>query len=84
MTVRDEPRGPDLLGGGRVGTVSGANVTSVAVTCTTIPTYSVGGSVTGLSGTVVLRNNGGDDLSVSCEWLVQFRDAVAGTVRRTR
>jgi serine protease len=27
--------------------------------------YSVGGTVTGLSGTVVLRNNGGDDLGVS-------------------
>jgi hypothetical protein len=28
-------------------------------------TYSVGGTVSGLSGTVVLQNNGGDDLSVS-------------------
>ena len=26
-------------------------------------TYSVGGSVSGLSGTAVLRNNGGDDLT---------------------
>ena len=41
-----------------------ANVTNVAVTCTT-DTYSIGGSVSGLSGTVVLQDNGGDDLSVS-------------------
>ena len=57
---------------GGSGTVSGANVTSVAVTCTTIPTYSVGGSVTGLSGTVVLRNNGGDDLSVAASGSFSF------------
>ena len=28
-------------------------------------TYSIGGTVSGLSGTVVLQDNGGDDLSVS-------------------
>src|SRR5579859_298262 len=43
------------------GTATG-NVTSVVVTCTTI-TYTVGGSVTGLSGSnLVLQNNKGDDL----------------------
>ena len=39
-------------------------MTNVAVNCAAIPTYSVGGNVTGLSGTVVLQDNGGDDLSV--------------------
>ena len=39
-----------------------ANVTSVAVTCTAL-TYTVGGLVTGLSGTVVLQDNGADDLT---------------------
>jgi hypothetical protein len=29
------------------------------------PTYSIGGSVAGLSGTLVLQNNGGDNLSLS-------------------
>jgi hypothetical protein len=29
------------------------------------PTYSVGGTVSGLSGTAVLQNNGGDNLSIS-------------------
>lgn len=46
------------------GTVSGANVTNVAVSCTT-STYTVGGTVTGLSGSgLVLQDNGGDSLSV--------------------
>ena len=35
--------------------------------------YSVGGTVSGLSGTVVLQDNGGDDLSVDAEWPVHVR-----------
>ena len=36
------------------------------------PTYSVGGSVTGLSGTVVLRDNGGDDLTLTANGSFAF------------
>jgi 6-phosphogluconolactonase (cycloisomerase 2 family)/environmental stress-induced protein Ves len=47
------------------GTVVSANVTNVLVACTT-NTYTIGGSITGLSGTgLVLRNNGGDNLTVA-------------------
>ena len=45
------------------GTAS-ANVTSVLVACTTV-TYTIGGTVSGLSGTgLVLQDNGGNNLSV--------------------
>lgn len=44
------------------GMVAGVDVTTVAVTCSTT-TYAIGGTITGLSGTVVLRDNGGDDLT---------------------
>ena len=54
-----------------------ANVTNVAVTCTTT-TYSVGGTVSGLSGTVVLQDNGGDDLSVSSNGAFTFATRLAG------
>ena len=45
-------------------------------------TYTIGGAVSGLSGTVVLQDNGGDELSVSGERLVHVRDA--GGRRRGR
>ena len=40
------------------------------------PTYTVGGDVTGLTGTVLLRNNGGDDLSVSADGSFTFATAL--------
>jgi 6-phosphogluconolactonase len=47
------------------GTVAAANVTSVAIACTN-NTFSVGGSISGLtSGGLVLQDNGGDNLTVS-------------------
>ncbi len=54
------------------GTMASANVTTVAIACTTT-TYTVGGTVTGLVGSgLVLRNNGGDDLSVTANGPVVF------------
>ena len=40
--------------------------------------YSVGGTVSGLSGTVVLQDNGGDDLSVSANGSFTFATSLAG------
>src|SRR4029077_18382635 len=39
--------------------------------------YSVGGTVSGLSGTVVLQDNGGDDLSVDADGPFTFATSVA-------
>jgi hypothetical protein len=57
------------------GTVGVANVTSVAVTCVT-GSYTVGGTVAGLAGTVVLQNNAGDNLTVSANGAFTFATAV--------
>ena len=40
-------------------------------------TYSIGGTVSGLSGTVVLQDNGGDDLSVSSNGAFTFATRLA-------
>src|SRR5690349_15720153 len=64
VTILTQPAGQTCTVAHGVGTVSGANVTNVAVTCAT-NTFSVGGTVSGLTGTLVLRVNGGNNLSVS-------------------
>src|SRR5580698_4989437 len=47
------------------GAIAGANVTNVAVNCVT-KTFTVGGTVSGLTGTgLVLANNGADNLTVT-------------------
>ncbi len=46
------------------GTVDGADVTDVTITCTD-NFYTIGGTVTGLQGPLVLQNNLGDDLAIS-------------------
>jgi hypothetical protein len=61
------------------GTAS-ANVTSVQVTCatTTTPTYTIGGTVTGLSGTgLILQDNGGDNLPIVSNGSFTFATALS-------
>jgi len=79
VTVLSQPHTPSqtcTVASGN-GTVVSANVTDVAVTCTT-NTYKVGGTVTGLTGTgLLLRNNGSDTLSVAADGAFTFAAAVA-------
>ncbi len=63
------------------GTITGSNVTDVAVSCTPNPAptayYTVGGTISGLSGTVTLQNNGGDNLTLSTNGSFTFATALA-------
>ena len=77
VTVKTNPSGQTCSVSNGSGTIGSANVTNVSVTCTSVPTYSVGGSVSGLSGTVVLQDNGGDDLSVSANGSFTFATKLA-------
>ncbi len=53
-----------------------ADVTDVAVSCTSSNSFFIGGNVTGLTGTVILQNNNGDDLSVSADGSFTFNTAI--------
>jgi uncharacterized delta-60 repeat protein len=76
VQVKTQPSGQTCTPGSNTGTISGANVTDVAITCST-NSYSVGGSVSGLSGTLVLQNNGGDDLTITADGSFTFASSVA-------
>jgi len=55
-----------------------ANVTNVQVACTTTTTYTIGGTVSGLSGTgLVLQDNGDDNLSITANGPFTFATALA-------
>ena len=63
VTVRSQPAGQVCSVQNGSGTASG-NVGNVQVSCTSV--YTVGGSVSGYTGTgLVLQNNGGDNLAVA-------------------
>ena len=49
----------------------------MAVSCANVPKYTVGGTVSGLSGTVVLQDNGGDNLSVTANGSFTFATSLA-------
>jgi 6-phosphogluconolactonase len=67
VTVKDQPQNQTCLVENGAGTMGSADVSDVVVTCTANPasSFTVGGTVSGLGGTVVLQNNAGDDLTLT-------------------
>jgi len=76
VTVLTHPGGQVCTVSSGSGSVASTNVTSVQVDCVT-PDYTIGGSVSGLTGSVVLQNNGGDDLSINANGSFTFVTSIA-------
>jgi hypothetical protein len=75
VTVLSQPSGQSCTVKNGNGTVT-ANVTNVAISCASTA-FTVGGTVSGLTGTgLVLRNNGGNDLSISADGAFAFSTPV--------
>ncbi|PJZ54196.1 hypothetical protein [Leptospira adleri] len=54
------------------GLIAGADITNVAITCST-DSFTVGGTVSGLSGTgLTLKNNGTDDIAITTNGVYVF------------
>ena len=73
VTVRTQPVGQVCTVSGGSGTAN-ANVTTVAVSCR--PDVAVGGTISGLTGTVVLQNNGGNPLATATNGPFTFTSRV--------
>jgi hypothetical protein len=76
VTVLTQPAEQTCSVSAGAGTVSGANVANVVVVCST-NSYTVGGTVSGLTGTVVLRDNNADDLTLASNGVFTFATQVA-------
>ncbi len=78
VTVKTQPSSPaqNCVVTSGSGLVSGGDVKNVSVACTTSG-FTVGGHVTGLSGSgLVLQDNGGDDLPISSSQAFTFSKTV--------
>ena len=79
VTVGTQPTGETCTVTNGSGTVGSANVTNVAVACAANPTFSIGGTVSGLSAStsVKLLDNGGNALTVSANGSFTFTTKLA-------
>jgi hypothetical protein len=75
ITVMTQPAGQNCVVSNGSGNVGTANVTGISVNCAS--QYTVGGTLTGLNGTVVLQDNGANDLSLTANGDFKFGSAVA-------
>jgi len=79
LTQPSDPANTCVLTNGN-GTVTSAKITSVLVTCTTRPTYTISGTIMNLAGTgggLQLQDNGGDNLLVNVNGTFTFPTALA-------
>ncbi|WP_395683712.1 proprotein convertase P-domain-containing protein [Dokdonella sp.] len=79
VTVGTQPTGQICTVANGSGTISGANVTNVAVTCAGPTTFTVGGNVSGLSGAglVLSLNSGSQTLPVAANGSFTFPTGLA-------
>ncbi|MFT3924184.1 MAG: hypothetical protein QM778_16740 [Myxococcales bacterium] len=76
VSVSTQPTGTVCTVSGGTGSVGDADVSSVVVNCAK-DLFTVGGSVTGLTGNLVLQNNGGDNLTLSADGSFAFATPLA-------
>jgi predicted RNA-binding protein with TRAM domain len=76
VTVQTQPATQTCTVANGAGTMGGANVTDIAVTCST-NAYTAGGTASGLSGTVTLQNNGANSTPLGTNGSFTFSTPIA-------
>lgn len=76
VTVGVQPANQTCTVANGAGTMGATSVTNVIVTCSS-NAYTVGGSVTGLAGTVILLNNGTNSTSINADGNFTFSTPIA-------
>ena len=78
VTIGAQPAGQTCTVSNGAQSNLSADVSNVSVTCST-NTYTIGGTVSGLSGTFTLQNNGADSLVLSADGAFVFATPVASS-----
>ncbi len=75
VTILTQPSGQTCTVSNSSGTINGSNITNVQIAC--VSTYTVGGTISGLSGgTVTIQNNGTDTLARAANGTYTFSHAL--------
>ena len=86
VTVLTQPAGQTCTVSNAAGNVDASNVANVDIACVNNPgppTFTVGGTIAGLTGTLVLQNNGGGDLTLTANGAFSFAAALPGNAAYT-
>jgi len=75
VTIKTQPATQTCSVSGENGTVGSGDISSVMVNCAANK-YTIGGIASGLLGTAVLQNNGGNDLNVNANGAFAFATAL--------
>ena len=74
LAITSQPTGETCAVSNGSGTIASSNINNIQIACSPNPaqTYTIGGQLSGLNGSIVLQDNSGDNLSLSASGAFTF------------